>query len=483
MLDTKAIRNKILDLAIQGKLTRQLSEDGDAESLYNQIQEEKASLFKKGIVKRRKSIPGISADEIPFKIPHNWKWYRLGEISLQITDGTHRTPKYMKEGVPFLSVKNISAGFLDLTDIKHISVEEHEELIKRCRPEKDDILICRIGTLGKALRIDTDLAFSIFVSLGLIKTGSRVLSDYIAMVINSGFGIKWILEHKAGGAMHADKINLTDLNLLPIPLPPLSEQEKIFLRVEELLSSVKEIDELRDDYYRNLDVLKKKIIDAGIRGELTEQLPEDGTAEELYERIQAEKEALIKEKKIRKSKPLPEITEDDIPFAVPNNWKWVRMGDIFQHNTGKALNASNKDGEMFEYITTSNVYWDRFELANIKCMPFRQNEIEKCTVRKGDLLVCEGGDIGRSAVWPYEREVKIQNHIHRLRGYSSSISHKYYYFVMRLYKTIGMIDGRGIGLQGFSSKRLHSLVVPLPPYNEQIRIVERIEELLAAMPK
>ena len=111
--------------------------------------------------------------------------------------------------------------------------------------------------------------------------------------------------------------------------------------------------------------------------------------------------------------------EDEIPFEIPDSWEWVRLGTLFQHNTGKALNSSNSTGKKLTYITTSNLYWDRFELEKLKEMPFTENEIEKCTVTRGDLLVCEGGDIGRAAIWKYDYPIRIQNHIHRLRPYTN----------------------------------------------------------------
>lgn len=126
------------------------------------------------------------------------------------------------------------------------------------------------------------------------------------------------------------------------------------------------------------------------------------------------------------------------------------------------------------YITTSNLYWDRFELDSLKTMPFTESEIEKCTVKKGDLLVCEGGDIGRSAIWSMDKDIRIQNHIHRLRSYTE-LSNRFYYYVLFLWKQLGLIGGQGIGLQGFSSKALHNLIVPLPPLSEQVRIVEVID--------
>ena len=156
---------------------------------------------------------------------------------------------------------------------------------------------------------------------------------------------------------------------------------------------------------------------------------------------------------------------------------WIRLGELFQHNTGKALNSANREGKLYKYITTSNLYWDCFEIDKVKEMLFTESELEKCTVKKGDLLVCEGGDIGRSAIWYYDFDMCIQNHIHRLRAYCP-INTRFYYYIMLLYKSIGLIGGKGIGIQGLSSNALHTILVPLPPLSEQLRIVERIEELL-----
>jgi len=223
--------------------------------------------------------------------------------------------------------------------------------------------------------------------------------------------------------------------------------------------------------------LKNSILQLAIQGKLVEQRPEEGTGQELYQQIQAEKQRLIKEGKIKKEKPLPEISEDEIPFDIPESWKWVYIGDLFQHNTGKALNSSDKSGIPLEYITTSNVYWNRFELGKLKTMLFTDAEIEKCTVQKGDLLVLEGGDIGRAAIWNYDFPMRIQNHIHRLRPFNE-ICIEFFYYIFFLYKNAGLINGKGIGIQGLSSKVLHKLAVPLPPLAEQKRIVKKLEEIL-----
>ena len=241
--------------------------------------------------------------------------------------------------------------------------------------------------------------------------------------------------------------------------------------------------------------LREKVLDLAIRGKLVPQDPNDEPASVLLERIRAEKEQMVKDGKL-KAKDIKNTTiifkgednlhyekfsdgtvkciEDEIPFDVPDGWAWCRLGDLFKHNTGKALNSSKTEGTILTYITTSNVYWDRFELDNLKSMPFTDSEIEKCTVRKGDLLVCEGGDIGRAAIWDCDEDIRIQNHIHRLRPYDK-INCKFYYYILYLYKLNGKINGNGIGLQGLSSNALHSIITPLPPINEQIKIIAKLE--------
>ena len=223
--------------------------------------------------------------------------------------------------------------------------------------------------------------------------------------------------------------------------------------------------------------LRQKILDLAIRGKLVPQDPNDEPASVLLERIKAEKEQLIKDGKIKRSKKSASSDTspyENVPFEIPESWVWTTIGDIFIHNTGKALNAANNDGVLMDYITTSNLYWDKFDLTVVKQMLFTDTEIEKCTVKYGDLLVCEGGDIGRAAIWTYDYDVRIQNHIHQLRGFCN-ISHRFYYYIFLLYKMLNLIGGKGVAIQGLSSNDLHKLVIPLPPIKEQCRIVSIIE--------
>ena len=247
--------------------------------------------------------------------------------------------------------------------------------------------------------------------------------------------------------------------------------------------------------------LRQKILDLAIRGKLVPQDPNDEPASVLLERIRAEKQQMAKDGKL-KPKDIKNDTvifkgddnlhyekfsdgtvkciEFESDFDIPSNWAWCNLGLLFNHNTGKALNSANSDGKFLTYITTSNVYWDKFELKNLKTMPFTENEIDKFTVTKGDLLVCEGGDIGRSAIWNFDEEIRIQNHLHRLRPYGR-IYTKFYYYIMYLYKANGRINGNGIGLQGLSSNALHKIIVPVPPIEEQKRIVNNITSVLSLL--
>ncbi len=224
--------------------------------------------------------------------------------------------------------------------------------------------------------------------------------------------------------------------------------------------------------------LKSSILQLAIQGRLVEQRPEEGTGEELYQQIQAEKKRLIQEGKIKKEKPLPEIAEDEVPFEIPEGWKWAYLGELFLHNTGKAQNSSGSNkGVVRKFITTSNLYWNRFDLSKVKEMPFTEQELERCIAQKGDLLVCEGGDCGRAAIWNYDEKVCIQNHVHRIRPYKE-VSIEYFYYLFYLYKFTGRLKGHGVAIQGLSSEAIHKVLCPLPPLAEQKRIVAQIEELL-----
>ncbi len=261
------------------------------------------------------------------------------------------------------------------------------------------------------------------------------------------------------GQQRVHKEIFTDLH---IPLPPFAEQQRIVEEIEYWFALIDQIEQDKSDLQTAIRQTKSKILDLAIHGKLVPQNPNDEPASELLKRIN----------------PKAEITCDNGHYPV--GWIDVILGDIFYHNTGKALNSSNKEGVLRNYLTTSNVYWNQFDLSLVKQMPFRDNELEKCTVQKGDLLVCEGGDVGRSAIWNFDYNICIQNHIHRLRP-KGDLNVSFYYYVLRFLKEHNRIGGKGIGLLGLSSNELHKIGMPLPPRKEQDRIVLKIEELFSVL--
>lgn len=184
-----------------------------------------------------KNNEDIDVSEYTFQLPNNWIWTSLNQLSKQITDGTHRTPSYTTNGIPFISIANISSGTYDKKP-KYISIEEHKRLIKRCKPELNDILLCRIGTLGKPFINNLNFEYSIFVSLGLIKLVDKKLANYIKIVIESPNSNNFIDFIKVGGGTHTFKINIENIGKFPIPLPPFNEQERIILKINKIIKQI-----------------------------------------------------------------------------------------------------------------------------------------------------------------------------------------------------------------------------------------------------
>ena len=261
-------------------------------------------------------------------------------------------------------------------------------------------------------------------------------------------------------------LSVNTIGGVQIPIPPIKEQKRIVEAIERWFTLIDELESNEDDLLKAINKAKSRILDLAIHGKLVPQDPNDEPAIELLKRIN----------------PKFEPCDNKLDSTqLPESWCWTTLGNIFNHNTGKALNKSDlQEWSLLPYITTSNVYWNRFDLSEIKEMYFKDSEIDKCTITKGDLLVCEGGDIGRSAIWSYDYDICIQNHIHRLRA-KGDVSHLLYLYVLMFYKWTDRIRGNGIGLQGLSSRLLDKIIVPLPPYQEQLRIVSKIEEVFKAL--
>ncbi len=227
-----------------------------------------------------------------------------------------------------------------------------------------------------------------------------------------------------------------------------------------------------------IEKLRELVLVLAVQGRLLQQQPGEDAAEVL-ETIGKERQSLIVSGVLRSPKPLPAITEKDRPHAVPANWCWTRFGEIALHNSGKTLDSVRNSGRPRRYITTSNLYWGRFDLTNVRQMLIRDEELEKCTARNGDLLICEGGEAGRAAVWVSDEEVCFQNHVHRAR-FLGRINPFYAYRFFEKLNMTGEINEhrKGIGISNMSSKALAMIPFPLPPLAEQDRIVAKVDELI-----
>jgi type I restriction enzyme S subunit len=239
------LRELILTLAMQGKLVEQEPNDPPASELLKAIEAEKQRLVKASKIKKPKPLPPIKPEEVPYELPQGWEWVRLGEIAFQITDGAHHTPMYIEEGIPFLSVKDMSSGSLDFSDTRFISLEQHQELSKRCYPQKGDLLLTKVGTTGIPVLVDVDCEFSIFVSVALIKFPRHLLSGaYLSWLVKSPL-VKKQSEDGTEGVGNKNLVLRKIANFL-LAFPPLPEQHRIVARIDQLMALCDALDQQMD---------------------------------------------------------------------------------------------------------------------------------------------------------------------------------------------------------------------------------------------
>ena len=487
------LKASILQYAIQGKLVEQRPEESTSEELFAKIQEEKQKLIAEKKIKKEKPLPKITEDEKPFDIPDSWKWVRVGQCFANKTGLS-----YKKDALDIQSDKMVRV--LRGGNISNLNyVLKPDDILISAEFVKSELYLQRntiitpavtsLEHIGKMGRIDSnysDMVVGGFVLMLIPHYPEDTLSKYLLYAMSSRYFRDCCrnIVNKSGQAFY--NLSREKLMQLCVPLPPLGEQKRIVAKIEELLPLVERYavsyEKLEQFSAKFPEDMRKSILQYAIQGKLVEQRAEEGTGEELYQQIQAEKQRLIQEKKIKKEKPLAEITEDDIPFDIPESWKWVRVGEIFAHNTGKAMNSTakkvDKPGSVKRFITTSNLYWNFFDFSSVKEMFFSDDELERCTVTKGDLLMCEGGAYyGRTAIWNYDYDICFQNHVHRLRPYKA-VELRFFYHLFYFLKSMNMMNAKGTAMPGLSSQTLHQMVVPLPPLSEQKRIVAKIEELL-----
>ena len=442
------------------------------------------------------------ADEVPFDIPDSWEWVRLGTLLGIISDGTHKTPNYVENGVPFLSVQNISKGYFDFTKVKYITEDEHRKLCERVAPQAGDILFCRIGTLGKAIRCTLNIEFSIFVSLGLLRPIDPSVTDYLVFTINSPLGERWIQENKVGGGTHTYKINLSDIPNMLIPLPPYQEQNRIFTKLQELKPILHEygkteerLDSLSEGFP---EALKKSILQEAVQGKLVPQDPTDESAEDLLERIRAEKQRLIKEGKIKKDKHesvifrrdnshyekldgMERCIDDELPFEIPESWAWVRWGAIAE-SIQYGYNAPAKQEGRIRMVRISDIHENTVAWSSVPFCDIDDSDIPTYLLQANDILFARtGGTVGKSfLVSEVPCESIYAGYLIRTR-YSSLLCPQYlkYFMESPLYWQQLKSGTTATAQPNCNGQTLAKMLLPLPPANEQLRIVDNLTRTFA----
>ena len=457
------LKNSILQLAIQGKLVEQRPEEGTAGELFARIQEEKQRLIKAGKIKKEKALPEIAEEEKPFEIPESWKFVRIGYIC-QLLDGC----KTSGENYPYLEAKYLRGKAEPKTLSEGKFVKQGTKVILVDGENSGEVFeIPEDGYMGSTFKI-------LFIP-------SCVCAKYILFFLE--FHKRTLKSRKRGAAIpHLDKHLF--FNLL-FPLPPLAEQKRIVAKIEELLPYIDRYAQawgkLEQFNSRFPEDMKKSLLQYAIQGKLVEQRPEEGTAEELFAQIQAEKQQLIKAGKIKKEKPLPEITEDEKPFEIPECWKWVRLQQIGELSRGRSQKRPRNDPSLFvngtfPFIQTGDVARANGHISHWTTM-YNQDGVSQSRIwPSGTVCLTIAANIGDVAILDFD--ACFPDSVVGFNAYRPIISNEFFMYVLMCYKTILDKLSRSTAQKNINIEILSQIAFPLPPLAEQNRIVEKLEQLL-----
>lgn len=477
-IDTKAMRAKILDLAIRGKLTDQRQEDGNARDLLKEIQEEKERLIKEKKIKKEKSLPEITEEEKPFDIPENWEWVRWGTLSTSIKYGYNTSAQ--KDGkIKMVRISDIQNNQVNWDSVPFCNIPNEE--ITQYLLRKNDILFARTGgTVGKSYLV-SEVPENVVYAGYLIRTrySEKLSPQYLKYFMESY--LYWSQLKKGTTITAQPNCNAKTLGKMVLPLPPLAEQQRIADKVSAFFAQLYAIDKAYEEYRELQQAMKAKLLDLAIQGKLTDQRKEDGDARDLFQDIQEEKQRRIAEKKIKKEKPLPEIEADEIPFAIPKNWVWVRLNSIYNFIDYRGK-TPKKLTEGIPLVTAKNVrmgYNDYSVKDFISAEEFKLRQSRGIS-HKGDLLFTTEAPLGNVSLADLDCFSTGQRLIDFQAYNSLAVSNKLFmYFIMSSFFQQALIDNQtGTTVAGIKASRLKAILIPLPPLAEQKRIVAKLDELL-----
>ena len=469
------LKNSILQLAIQGKLVEQRPEEGTAEELFAQIQEEKQRLIAEKKSKKEKPLPEITEDEKPFDVPESWMWVRLTEFATLYNGRAYKQNELLSTGkYPVLRVGNLFTS----NQWYYSNLELEEE--KYC--DVGDLLYSWSASFGPHIWKGGKTIYHYHI--WKIEYSQYIDRSYLFYMLladteqikRSGHGLAMIHVTKAG------------MEKRPFPLPPLAEQKRIVDKIEKLLPYIERYEQawskLEQFNSRFPEDMKKSLLQYSIQGKLVEQRPEEGTAEELFAQIQQEKQRLIAEKKIKKEKFLPEITDDEKPFDIPESWKWVRMGDVVDMLSGYAFKSGEfKENGRYRLFRGINLGVDSIRWDDTVYVDEIPEKLSMYKLVSGDVLLgldrpwISGGI--RVGLFDDVQDTFLVQRVLRIRE-TGGITNKYAAVILRSALFRNAVEGEttGISVPHISPTQVGNTAIPLPPLAEQKRIVKKLEQML-----
>jgi len=482
------LKASLLQDAFQGKLTKQLPEDGDARDLLKEIKAEKERLVKEKKIKEEKPLPVIKDEEIPFDIPKNWIWIRLGDCSLYIQRG--RSPRYsVIKKYPVISQKCIQWSGFDISAAKFIDPDSISLYGDERILQDNDLLwnSTGTGTVGRVthyIKINNSYNFAVADSHVTVIRFYPELMDpiYIEYFIRSEH-IQKNIENLCTGSTKQKELSLAVIKSMPIPLPPLAEQRRI---VDKLKTALEKTDELKffETKLSELEKsfpnkLKASLLQAAFQGKLTKQLPEDGDARDLLKEIQAENDRLVEEKKIKKEKPSPVIKDEEIPFNIPKNWVWARLGKIGYWSSGKTPNRTNFDyynDGTYNWLKTGDLTDGNITSTSEKITEKALRETSVKLLPRGSVLIAMyGATIGKLGI--LEVESTTNQACCGCIPYNGILN--YYLFYFLLFSRKKFIEmGAGCAQPNISKEKIINTIIPVPPVAEQRRILDKLKTAL-----
>ena len=514
-MDTKKLRQKLLDLAIHGKLVPQDPNDEPASELLARIREEKLAMVERGELKPKdvkgdtviftgsdglpyekradgKDVAKCIEGEIPFEIPEGWNWARLQSLSHVITDGDHQAPPQIASGIPFLVISNIANGVICFDDTRFVPRTYFDEIKPQRVPQRGDLLLSVTGSYGIPAVVNTDRDFCFQRHIALIKP--LLSANFLSRVVSSSYCSKWFDKKATGTAQKT--VALSILRSTLIPVPPLAEQRRIVDVLGKYLALVDGIERDRAELDVLLAQLKSKVLDLAVRGELTERDQKDEPASELLARIREDKLAMVargelKPKDVKNDtviftgsdglryekradgKGEAKCIEKEIPFEVPEGWSWSRMERLIQLTSGIDLAKADYNSEHngIPYITGASNFENGSLIEN------RWTDKPKRISHRGDLLFTCKGTVGKMAINKFA-SAHIARQVMAINPYRG-VDKLYLQQVLAWHVETIRRKAKGF-IPGIERGVLLKALVPVPPLAEQRRIVRAIEAVISA---